>query len=195
MIYIFGDSHANFNFKNMPYKHVNLYENSITMHRIGRDGIFKFDPSYNTLDSIFIMAYGEVDCRCHIGKEVRNGRLFKEVCSTLVDAYIEKIKKHIPVFKKIILCSIVPPTSNKHLVYPEGFPFPLLGEDLERIGNTKYVNSLLKEACLLNGYEFLDIYEHYAELDGTLKYESSDKIVHIIDNEYILASVGKLISP
>jgi len=30
MIYIFGDSHANFNMKNFSKEHINLYQNSIT---------------------------------------------------------------------------------------------------------------------------------------------------------------------
>ncbi|MFM9437537.1 hypothetical protein ACFDR9_004627 [Janthinobacterium sp. CG_23.3] len=36
MIYVFGDSHANFNFANLAIENVNYYRNSLTMHRVGR---------------------------------------------------------------------------------------------------------------------------------------------------------------
>lgn len=38
MIFLFGDSHANFNFKGLKYPNRNLHTNSVTMHRVGRDG-------------------------------------------------------------------------------------------------------------------------------------------------------------
>ena len=37
MLYIFGDSHACASFKNLQVPHENMYQNSITMFRIGRD--------------------------------------------------------------------------------------------------------------------------------------------------------------
>lgn len=39
MIYIYGDSHANFSFKNLKLHHNNLHSNGTTMFRIGRDNI------------------------------------------------------------------------------------------------------------------------------------------------------------
>ena len=185
MLYIFGDSHANYNFRGLPFPNINLYENSMTMHRIGRDGIVNFTPTFCSPDSIFIFAYGEVDCRCHVGKQVRLGRVFEDVCKELVDAYIHTVKTQILVFKKIILCSIVPPMSNRYYILPSDFPFPMIGDDAERVKTTQYVNTLLKEACTSHGYVFLDIYEYYAEEDKTLRYDLSDKIVHIINNTHI----------
>ena len=72
-IFIYGDSHAYFNFKNTPYK--NFYEVGITMYRIGRDNtIINFDPSMHTKNSIIVLNYGEIDCRNHIKKQIENGK-------------------------------------------------------------------------------------------------------------------------
>jgi hypothetical protein len=71
MIHIFGDSHANNNFNNIKYNNIcNHYQNSITMHRVGRDNInFINFINYNINNNdIVIYQFGEVDCRCHIGR-------------------------------------------------------------------------------------------------------------------------------
>ena len=185
MIYIFGDSHANYNFRDLPLPNINLHENSITMHRIGRDGILKFNPTYCRPDSIFIFAYGEIDCRCHVGKQLRLGRVFEDICKELVDAYIHTINTAIFTFKKVIICSIVPPISSQYWNEPSDFPFPMIGDDAERVKTTERINTLIKEACASHGYVFLDIYDYYAEEDKTLRYDLSDKIVHIANNIYI----------
>lgn len=186
MIYIFGDSHANYNFREFSLPHTILHANSVTMHRVGRDcQIINFNPSFSSKDSVFIFTYGEVDCRCHVGKQVRLGRVFEDVCKELVDAYINTIKKTICIYKKIILCSIVPPISSRYWTMPSDFPFPIIGDDAERVKTTQYINTLLKEACQYNGYIFLDIYNYYAGTDNTLTYDLSDKSVHISNNTYI----------
>jgi hypothetical protein len=186
MIYIFGDSHARFNFTDLELPNINLNESSITMHRIGRDSaIINLDQNYCSPDSIFVISYGEIDCRCHIGKQVRLGRSVDEVCNTLVDAYIKAITTNITSYKKIIICPVVPPMSNKKCILPSDFPYPMIGDDEERSKNTRHVNSLLKKACELHGFTYLDFYNHYTDLDGTLNYEYSDKIVHIQENEFI----------
>ena len=46
MIYIYGDSHGTFSFKNLKLNHKNCICNSITMFRIGRDNIIiNFDKN------------------------------------------------------------------------------------------------------------------------------------------------------
>ena len=69
MIYIYGDSHANNNFRGLTLPSINKYESSITMFRIGRDNsIINFESS-NESDTN-ILCYGEVDCRCHIQQQI-----------------------------------------------------------------------------------------------------------------------------
>jgi len=197
MIYIFGDSHANFNFKKLEIPHINKYENSITMYRISRDKkIFNFDINYNDKNNIFILHYGEVDCRCHIGKQILLGRSLEEICNNLVIEYIDAIKKVILKYNKIILCSITPPIKKKlyeQKYGPVTHEFPFIGEDNERVLYTKLINKLLKEYCIKNNFYFLDVYDYYSEEDGTLNYELSDKTVHIEKNEYINYKLTELL--
>lgn len=197
MIYIFGDSHAGFNFKGLSIQHVNKYESSITMYRISRDKqIINFSNSYNNENNIFVLHYGEVDCRCHIGKQLLLGRGLDAICSELVCEYINTIKNNITKYKKIILCSITPPMKKELYEInhePITHEFPFIGSDDERVIYTKLVNKLLKEYCEANNFMFLDTYDYYSEEDGTLKYELSDKCVHINDNNYINYKLGELV--
>ena len=46
MIYLYGDSHANHSFAKLSEPHQNLFQQSVTMFRVGRDRIIpNFDPS------------------------------------------------------------------------------------------------------------------------------------------------------
>lgn len=191
MMYAFGDSHINFYIRNFPLRIENLHSNSVTMHRIGRDAqIINFNPSFNGEGNIFILCYGEVDCRCHIGKEVEKGRDKKEVCETLVKNYINTIKHNIIAYKKIIIC-FIPPAINKqefvryHGEYTPSHGHPIVGTDEERIENVRLMNALLKNECSKNGFEFLDCTEYYSNENGTIKTEYWDTTCHIQENNEI----------
>lgn len=189
MIYIYGDSHGRFNMANFQLQHINHSQDSITMHRIGRDcSIVNFTPECIGSKNITLLFYGEVDCRCHIGRQVALGRNLNDIIDELVKSYIDTIRNSIPKFKHIIIGSITPPMKKelyeaKHGAITHEFPF--VGSDQERVFYTKTVNSKLAEYCKQYGFLFLDTYDYYANPDGTLKYELSDTIVHIQDNSYI----------
>ncbi len=191
MIYIFGDSHANFNFRGLTEPHYNLHQPSITMHRIGRDGyIINFDQSFCSVENTFILCYGEVDCRCHVARQIATGRELNEICNELINKYIETIQASITEYRQIILCSITPPLRRREyedIHGPITHEFPFIGTDEERVKYTLLMNKLLKEAAEKNGYRYLDLWSHYARSeDGTLNSEYSDSICHIINNTFIL---------
>jgi hypothetical protein len=97
MIYIYGDSHAHYSFKNLKLPYIDLHQASITMHRIGRDNkIINFKNKENLkINDIIILAYGEVDCRCHIQRQIDMGRNEDEIINELVTNYIRTIKNNI----------------------------------------------------------------------------------------------------
>jgi len=167
------------------------------MHRISRDKqIINFDKNCNNKENTIILCYGEVDCRCHIGKQILLGRTVEEICKELVNGYVDTIKTVIYEYKKIIICSITPPMNkelheNKH--GPVTHEFPFIGTDDERVIYTKLMNNLLKEHCDNNGFYFLDTYEYYADKDGLLRYELSDTICHIENNSYICYKLLELL--
>lgn len=198
MIYIFGDSHARYNFKNLDKPHVNLSHDSITMHRVGRDNsIVNFHISYNSSGNIFIILYGEVDCRCHIHRQLAEGRDLNSVCTLLVDNYFAAITNNIINYSKIVVCSITP--SIRRVEYESVYgavthAFPFLGTDEERVTYTRLMNSLISKKCTEFGYIYLDVFEEYSRDDGTLKSELSDGICHIRENSFVLAKLKHLIT-
>jgi hypothetical protein len=91
MIYFYGDSHCQYSFKGLNLEHKNFYQASVTMHRIGRDNtIINFNN--NKLNSINVLCYGEVDCRCHIGRQIDLGKKEDEIIQNLVSNYLKQLK-------------------------------------------------------------------------------------------------------
>jgi hypothetical protein len=191
MIYIYGDSHGMFSFKNLNIPYIDYHENSITMHRIGRDNkIIHFNNTQHDSNSIICLVYGEVDCRCHIQRQIDIGRNEDDVIYELVVNYFNTIKSNINIYKKIIIVGIIPPTKKSDC---ENINGPMLGEvafvgtDEDRSKYTIKVNKLIEELCNKNGYIYFNPYYYYTRPeDGTLKYELSDKTVHLGDNTFFL---------
>jgi hypothetical protein len=194
-IFVYGDSHANSNFKNLNC--YNYYENSITMHRIGRDNIIiRFDNKMHNTDSIIIICYGEVDCRCHIQRQIELGREEDTIITELVNGYFNTMKNNIIVYKKIIVCAIVPPMNKSkfELVHePITHEFPFLGTDASRIRYTRKMNKLIQQKCLEYDYIYFDPYKKYTDDEGCLNYELSDTICHIKENSFVLQELEALI--
>jgi hypothetical protein len=189
MIYIFGDSHANFSLKNLPLPHVNLFENSITMFRIGRDNIIiKFNKSIDTVENVLVFVYGEVDCRCHIGKQIALGRTEDDIIQELVSKYFLTIKNNVN-NAKVIISSIIPPTRQNECEAVNGpitHEFPFVGSDDDRVRFTEKMNIQLQEKCKENNFIFTDLFPFYRRPDGTLKYEFSDNTMHVKNNTHCL---------
>ena len=191
MIFVFGDSHANMNLRGFECN--NLYQNSITMHRIGRDGIIpNFNKSFNNSENTFIFFYGEVDCRCHIARQIALGRELPEIVEELTSKYFQTIKNNIKCYKKIIIGSIVPSLRRRDWEDDNGpitHEFPMIGTDEERVIYTKLMNKSLLEKCKEHNFIFLEFYSHYSRQDGTLNFELSDGVCHIKENKFIIDSL------
>lgn len=197
---IYGDSHAGINFRNLQLDHRNLFQFSKTMFRIGRDNeIINFKKDHNSKDRIFCLAYGEVDIRGHVGKQVHYGRHHETVCKELVDSYFNTIKQNIKEYKAIIIVAVSPPTSDKDHepcnIHTDatGGPIPFVGTDWARVIYRNCINKMLEERCSKSGYVFFNPYQPYIREDGTLKYELSDKCIHIWENAHVLSEFKKLI--
>lgn len=195
----YGDSHAMLSFKDLKLDHRNLFQYSKTMYRIGRDNaIINFNKEHLSKDRIFCFAYGEVDVRAHIGKQVYYGRHHENVCNELCEAYFKAIQSNITEYKAIIIVAISPPTASAdhkpcdvHVEF-NGGPIPFVGTDQDRVIYRSRMNELLEENCLKYGYTFFNPYSYYTRPDGTLKYELSDNCIHVGKNQYILDEFYKL---
>ena len=198
MIFLYGDSHANSSFKGLTLSHKNYYESSITMFRIGRDNtIINFNNNEHDTNSVLCLVYGEIDCRCHIKRQVNEGRNENDVIKELVNAYFKTIENNLRLRKAVIVVGVTP--SIRKMEYeskhgPVTHDFPFLGTDEERVRYTNKTNGLIKENCQKFGYIYFDPYDYYKRADGTLRYELSDSICHIGDNSHFLDRFKELYS-
>jgi hypothetical protein len=197
MIYIYGDSHAHNSFKGLDIPYVDLHQNSVTMHRVGRDGvIINFDPRQHTNDSILCFVYGEVDCRCHVQKQINLGRDENEVISELVGEYFGTLKKNVHACRAVVVVGVVPPTNREKYedIYgPITHDFPFVGTDLDRVRYTKKVNRSIQAHCNSRGYTYFAPYAYYTSEDGTMKRELSDLNVHLGDTTVFVNEFTKCI--
>lgn len=191
MIHIYGDSHASRSFKNLKFNHLNYSQSSITMFRIGRDNIIiNFNKDFIQNDDILVFSYGEIDCRCHIQKQINLGNNEDDIIFNLVNNYFKTIKNNI-IDKNvlIIIVAVIPPTiqyEHEILHGPITHEYPFVGTDEDRVRYTNKINKLLEEMSNYNNYIFFNPYSYYTRPDGTLKFELSDTYGHIEDNSFIL---------
>ncbi len=195
MIYIYGDSHSNYSFKNLSLPHRNLYKNSITMFRIGRDShIENFDKENiandTDTDNLIILSYGEIDCRCHIHRQVNLQRDEDDIIYELVNNYIKAIHNNtVGIDANVVIVGVIPPTKKSDYENLHGqitHKLPFIGSDEDRVRYTQKTNKLLEELSNKNDFIYFNPYNYYTRDDGTLKYELSDNVVHIGDNTYFL---------
>jgi hypothetical protein len=134
-----------------------------------------------------------------VGKQVHYGRHHENVCKELVDAYFRTIQGNILHYKAIVIMAISPPTAIKDHeqcnIHSDaiGGPIPFVGTNSDRVIYRNRINELLEQECSKFGYVFFNPYEPYTRPDGTLKYELSDKCIHVWQNSHILSEFKKLI--
>ncbi len=195
MIYIYGDSHALFSFKNLNLPHVNCYQSAVTMFRIGRDNsIINFDKNRICKNDIIVLVYGEVDCRCHIQRQIDLGKNEDDVIYDLFNSYIKTIKNNID-DNIIIVVGIIPPTKQNDYEIINGpilHEFPFVGKDEDRSRYTKKMNKLLEDNSTQNRYIYFNPYDFCTNYDGTMKHEMTDSNVHLNDNSIFLESFTNL---
>ena len=190
MIYIYGDSHARFGFKDLKLPHINLYESSITMFRIGRDNIIiNFNNNIHNKNSILCFVYGEVDCRCHIQKQIILGNNEDDIINGLICNYFTTIMNNLNEYKKIIVVGIIPQRNKNDYEKINGeitHEYPFVGNDEDRVRYTTKMNELIKNYCYNNDYIYFNPYDYYTNEDGTLRSEFSDTNVHLGNNSFFL---------
>jgi len=186
MIHTYGDSHADFSFRNIEsiIKHPVA---SITMKSAGKESNIKHikkmfkDFGIKRKDNI-ILCFGEIDCRAHIHNEEDKNKAIEGLVENYFKTIIALRNKYI----NIIIMSVPPPAHNTIIITHE---FPFRGSDNERSGYTKKMNELIESNCKKNDICFLNIYNDYKDEKGMLKTElSNDKLdcdVHIGDTSFI----------
>jgi lipopolysaccharide biosynthesis glycosyltransferase len=198
---IYGDSHALVLFRGLNLEHRNLFQFAKTMYRVGRDQqIVNFRESHNDPETVFFLAYGEVDVRAHVGKQVHYGRHHEHVCRELVHRYLNAVKAQITFYRAIIIMAVPPPTAYEDHAQctihtpSTGGPLPFAGINSDRVIYTQRMNELLADACSSHGFIFFNPFSFYTRENGTLKYELSDKCIHVGNSEYFLEQFYSLMN-
>lgn len=197
MIFLYGDSHANKCFKQLSIPFHDCHQQSITMHRIGRDNsIINFNKQDHDENSILCLLYGEVDCRCHVQRQIDLGRKEDDIITELVRDYSKTIMNSVGEYKKVIIIAVIPPTKQSEYEQIHGpirHEFPFVGSDEDRVRFTNKMNILLEHFCNENpDYLFFDPYPYYRREDGTLKFEFSDTYGHVLHNTVFLEKFVEL---
>lgn len=175
-VHVIGDSHCN-EFKGYPC--VFNYLGPITMHRVGRDGldIVNFKNFCIEEEDIVVLAFGEIDVRCHIGKQHHEyQRNFNEIIETLLVNYFNTILLNKSFYEKItvVTYTVTPPITEALNVNYASY-----GPVEERV----FISRLLNEQLRLFSQNFdckiIDVYDLYSDCNGILIPELSDGNVHI----------------
>lgn len=201
-IQVYGDSHAHCccmglgSFFSADITFYSNHEYSKTMHRIGRDKhLINCDPQViDKENDVVIILYGEVDCRCHIGRQVLKGRDLAEIVNTLVGSYINTIIQY--GFRHTIVMAVPPPVPRKDYEDRNGpitHHLPMVGNDEERLLYTIKVNEKLKSKCQEHNLHFVDPFDSYKRADGFMDYSKSDGNIHIGNNKEVLKILHKYI--
>jgi hypothetical protein len=127
------------------------------MFRIGRDNVIvNFDKNMILSENdVIVLSYGEVDCRCHIQRQINNGRDEDDIINELVDKYFLTIRNNIVNKCKVIIVGVIPPTRQndyERLHGPILHEFPFVGKDEDRVRYTHKVNKKLEEHSNINNY-------------------------------------------
>jgi hypothetical protein len=185
MIHTFGDSHAWFAWDQIEGVSTNRI-GPITAQSFGRKKLEILDisePRFNVAPGDYVcFSFGEIDCRCHIGKFRSSSRMLMD---SIAKNYFEAINANIEKMPGVkVMVYNIPPTLRKADA-KENVDFPFYGEDAERAEYIRYMNERYKELCGANDFLFVDVYNDYADKYGFLQKELSDNMIHIQDPVYI----------
>ena len=184
-VFVIGDSHASFGFRNIPGCIVN-WLGPRTMHRVGRDGLSGLNIQSLGVQNgdTVVFVFGEIDVRCHIGK-IRDSTKQSEqaLISDLAQRYLNTIIENRKQYTKLkcIIFAVVPPTDKGY--NPQ---YPYYGTLQERVRITQALNRKLHELAACNNIYMLDVYKEYSAPDGSLRREFSDGSVHVDPNKIFI---------
>ena len=180
LIHTVGDSHSKYAWTGIPGV-TNTYLGPTLMYHFGsyRRYVTKDIP----MDSIVCFSWGEIDCRCHVGKYPP----YQLTIDMLVHNYFRTIESNVNGRNPslIWIYNVVPPIRNPI----ETLDFPFIGSLEERVEYVRYMNEQLSQTK----YTFVDLRNKYAGPDGVMKEGIHDNHVHVTTSIFIKEWIDKQI--
>ena len=193
MVYVIGDSHATFTFKDIEGIRL-LARRGVTLKRmtyVEEEMLPNIMKRLRlTAKDFLIFCYGEVDIRCHIHPIIthRKKTTLDELLKDWSHRYASRLSLLDVKEAKVVIMSVVPPSSKERIRISEEtkqkeiivLP-PAHGRDAERALYTKTINKYLKEECEQRGWIYFDVYSRYVDEKGMMIRGKGDGTVHIGD--------------
>lgn len=178
-VYVLGESHTEI--YNQFHR---ILLNACTMHRLARDGMMPtiegalWGKAYPQTGDVLVVVLGEVDCRCHVHRQiVEKNRTEEEVLEDLASRYIKALVEYKNgTGVKIGVRGVVPPLKDgRH--HDENYP--IRGAFIDRLRWRNTLNAKLEQKCKEHDLLYVPSPPWAENEDGSMKFEFSDEIIHI----------------
>lgn len=188
-IYTIGDSHAKYGWNRvneLDIKVIITHLGPVLAHSIMKDwrSRIQIRPNRFSRDSLVIFHFGEIDCRCHIGKRPNPAAALQQ----LVPGYLSAIAQASEILEGRVAVSTVPPPPAQ-INTPDPVQFPVSGSSLQRSHFANTFNKLISAYAPQNGLEIFDSSFFVTDNDGYMNAEYSSDGVHIDDPSILVLAL------
>ena len=197
--YIFGDSHAFYNFNDLRYDDVTLtyiicWKSGSSISSIVKaNNIPNYKSDYLDPNNAFLFCYGENKLNIYIKEESESGKNEDDIIQDLVNQFFSVVTNTITTCRKIIVMALIPPTEFEFTNTKFREPTTITNSYEERVRYQQKMNQSLNNKCSEIGALFFHPFSSYTNDNGCLKNEFIKSNVHINNNKPILKAFSEQI--
>ena len=197
--YIFGDSHAFYNFNDLRYDdvtltYINCWKSGSSISSVVKTNIIpNYKSDYLDPNNAFLFCYGENQLNIYIKEESESGKNEDDIIQDLVNQFFSVVTNTITTCRKIIVMALIPPTEFEFTTTKFREPTTLTNAYEERVRYQQKMNQSLNNKCSEIGALFFHPFSSYTNDNGCLKNEFIKSNVHINNNKPILKAFSEQI--
>ena len=197
--YIFGDSHAFYNFNDLRYDdvtltYINCWKSGSSISSVVKTNIIpNYKSDYLDPNNAFLFCYGENKLNIYIKEESESGKNEDDIIQDLVNQFFSVVTNTITTCRKIIVMALIPPTEFEFTTTKFREPTTLTNSYEERVRYQQKMNQSLNNKCSEIGALFFHPFSTYTNDNGCLKNEFIKSNVHINNNKPILKAFSEQI--
>ena len=197
--YIFGDSHAFYNFNDLRYDdvtltYINCWKSGSSISSVVKTNIIpNYKSDYLDPNNAFLFCYGENQLNIYIKEESESGKNEDDIIQDLVNQFFSVVTNTITTCRKIIVMALIPPTEFEFTTTKFREPTTLTNAYEKRVRYQQKMNQSLNNKCSEIGALFFHPFSSYTNDNGCLKNEFIKSNVHINNNKPILKAFSEQI--